>query len=63
MFECSELDGFSVLHVHSCGQQFQTKIKILNFLVKNMFFKQNSKISGIPPLHHFIPATVIIIEK
>ena len=46
-----------------CAQQFETKIKISQFLVKNMFFKQNLKISGIPSLHHFIPAVVIIIEK
>ena len=55
--------GFSVLHLQSCGQQFLTKIKISKSLVKNMFFKQHSKISGIPSLHHFIPAVVIIIEK
>ena len=48
-FECSELDGFSVLHLHSCGHQLQTKNKISIFVVaKSMFFKQNSKISGIP---------------
>ena len=35
-------------------------MKISKYLVKNMFFKQNSKISGIPSLHHFIPAVVII---
>ena len=55
--------GFSVLHLHSCGQQFQTKIKITKYLVKNMFFMQNSKTSGIPSLDHFIPAVVIIIGK
>ena len=46
-----------------CGQHFQTKIKISKFLVKKHVFMQNSKISGIPSLHHFIPAVVIIIEK
>ena len=55
--------GFSVLHLHSRGQQFQTKIKISICLVKSMFFKQNAKISGIPSLHPFIPAVVIIIVK
>ena len=61
--------GFSVLHLHSYGQQFQTKIKISHLLVKNMFFffffffKQNTKSFGILSLHHFIPAVVIIIEK
>ena len=33
--------GFSVLNLHSCGQQFKTKIKISKFLVK--FFKQKFK--------------------
>ena len=26
-------------------------------------FKQNSKTSGIPSVHHFIPVVVIVIEK
>ena len=34
--------GFSVLHSHSCGQKFQTKIKISKCLVKNVF-KANYK--------------------
>ena len=55
--------GFSVLHLHSCGQKVQTTMKISKYFVKNMFFKQNSKISGIPSLHHFIPAVVIIKSK
>ena len=37
--------------------------KKLKFLCQKHVFKQNSKISGIPSLHHFIPAIVIIIEK
>ena len=57
------LMGFSVLHLQSCGQQFQTKNKISKCLVKKHVFKQNAKISGIPSLQHFIPAIVIIIEK
>ena len=55
--------GFSVLHLHSYGQQFETKIKISKFLVKKMFFKQNSKISEIPPLHHFIPAVSLLLKN
>ena len=54
---------FSVLHLLSCGQHFQTKTKISKYLVKKHVFKQNSKISGIPSLHHFIPVVIIIIEK
>ena len=33
--------GFSVLHLQSCEQQFQTKIKISKFLLKKHVFNVN----------------------
>ena len=54
---------FSVLHLQSSGQHFQTKIKISKFLANKQDLKNNLKISGIPSLHHFIPVVVIIIDK
>ena len=36
---------------------------LLQKVTTQIHYKQNSKISGIQSLHHFIPAVVIIIEN
>ena len=62
-FECSDLDGVFGFEFAFMWTTISDKNQNFEIFVKNMFFKQNSKISGIPSLHHFIPAVVIIIEK
>ena len=62
-FECSDLDGVFSFAYAFMWTTISDKNQNFEIFGQKHVFEQNSKISGIPSLHHFIPAVVIIIQK